>query len=377
MQLLDSLQHRLLVDAPQNALNAIQDIARNIQFQSNFSICHPAYKPLELPEEVVTRFQNVPLELQTKYLSLQLRSFIYGIYYNGSLRNTLALGESSSNLLLQQNLENNTLLGVDWEFYQRLHESNTGAGYFDPGWQVLKREIDGSLVVTKGGLKLHINRDRHLQCPEQSANIGDIVAIRLPKNLIQNGFYVAVGNGGTDSNRQHSKHSQLVRVYFNLAPEGAPPVMKSLTEQLNAAAIVFSFKVLYNPADYTRFDSGVLYFERCHYELVHQVLHTVYAQQRCHFRREIPLFTKFLAPGLGLAEEPNHKFSEQESFGMHRCQIISNGLLAAQRLGDESADTRINLILEEFAALGVKLANPYLNANSEDIYTPIQFREDN
>ncbi len=256
MQLLDSLQYRLPIDTTNNVLDVIQDIARNVQFQSNFCISHPAYKPLDLPEEVVTRFQKVPLDLQNKYLSLQLRSFIYGIYYNGSLRNTLALGKSSSDLLLQQNLENNTLLGVDWEFYQQLHESNSGEGYFDSGWQVLKQEIDGSLVVIKGGLKLHINRDRHLQLQEQSANVGDVVAIRLPRNLIQNGFYVAVGNAGTDNHQKENNHSQLVRVYFNLAPEGAPAVMKSLTQHLNTASIFFSFKVLYNPADYTRFDSG-------------------------------------------------------------------------------------------------------------------------
>ncbi|TVP63782.1 MAG: hypothetical protein EA343_06870 [Nodularia sp. (in: Bacteria)] len=375
MQLLDSLQNQLPVNFSNNVLDAIRDIARNVQFQSNFCVSHPAYKPLDLPEEVVTRFQKVPLDLQNKYLSLQLRSFIYGIYYNGSLWNTLALGKDSKDLLLQQNLENNTLLGVDWEFYARLHESNSGQGYFDPGWQVLKLEIDGDLVVTKGGLKLHINRDRHLQLEEQSANLGDIVAIRLPRNLIQNGFYVAVGNAGTNSHKKAENQTQLVRVYFNLAPEGAPAVMKNLTQHLNAASIFFSFKLLYNPADYTRFDSGVLYFERSHYETMRQVIQTVYTQERSHFQREIPLFTKFLAPGLGLAEEPNHQFSEQESFGMHRCQIVSNGLLTAQQLGDESEDTRINLILEEFSALGIKLAHPYLNANSEDIYTPLDLCE--
>jgi hypothetical protein len=371
MQLLDSLEQRLSIDASRNVVDVIQDIARNVQFQANFSVSHPAYKPLELPAEVVTRFQKVPLDLQNKYLSLQLRSFIYGIYYNGSLRHSLALGTNSTDLLVQQNLENNTLLGVDWQFYQRLHESNTGEGYFDFGWQVLKQEIDGSLVVTKGGLKLHINHDRHLQLSQQSANVGDVVAIRLPKNVIQNGFYVAVGNAGTDNHHQEG-NSQLVRIYFNLAAEGAPAVMNSLTQYLNAAAIFFSFKVLYNPADYTRFDSGVLYFQRRDYEAVRQILQTVYIQERSHFKREIPLFTKFLAPGLGLGEEPNHRFSEQESFGMHRCQIVSNGLLAAQRLGEESVDMRINLILEEFAALGIKLAYPYLNPNSEDIYTPLE-----
>jgi len=51
-------------------------------------------------------------------------------------------------LALQQNLENNTLLGVDLGFYERLHESN-GKGYFDPGWQVLRQESDGSLQSQK------------------------------------------------------------------------------------------------------------------------------------------------------------------------------------------------------------------------------------
>jgi len=38
---------------------------------------------------------------------------------------------------------------------------------------------------------------------------------------------------------------------------------------------------------------------------------------------------KLLAPGLALAEEPNQKFTAQESFGMNRCQIITNGFLEA------------------------------------------------
>jgi HopA1 effector protein family len=371
MQLLDSLQNQLPVSVPNNLLDVIEDIASNVQFQSNFCVSHPAYKPLDLPLEVVARFQNVPLDLQKKYLSLQLRSFLYGIYYNGSMRTALALGQSSSDLVLQQNLENNTLLGVDWKFFERLHESNSGQGYFDFGWQVLKQETDGSLVVTKGGLKLHIDRKRHLQVEEQSANVGDLVAIRLPRNLIQNGFYVAVGNTSSDSRKGKDNHPQLVRIYLNLASEGAPAVMESLTQRLNEASIFFSFKVLYNPGDYGRFDSGVLYFERSDYEAVHQILEIVYALQRSHFHTEIPLFTKFLAPGLGLAEEPNQKFSEQESFGMNRCQIITNGLLAAQEAGDESVNARVTMILEQFSNLGVTLEHPYLNTNSEDIYTPI------
>jgi hypothetical protein len=350
---------------PDRVLDSLQDIANHVQIQSNFCISHPAYKPFEIPAEVVTRFQRIPLELQNKYLSLQLQSFLYGIYYNGSMQAALAADASSDNLALHQNLENNTFLGVDLEFYDRLHKSNNGEGYFDPGWQVLWQEPDDSLAVAKGGLTLHIEREQHLQPTEQSAAVGDSVAIRMPRNLVQNGFYMAVSNAGPDT------HPQTVRVYFNLSPEGAVAVMESLTRQLNEIKIPFTFKVLYNPSDYERYDSGVLYFEKSNYEAVRQVLQTVYAENELHFRTEVPLFTKLLAPGLALAEEPDCKFATQESFGMNRCQIVANGLLSARQKGDESTECRMAYIHQHFSLLGIDWQRAYLNANSEDIYTPL------
>ena len=180
MQLLDPKTKQLSVSTPDRVLESLQDIVSNVQIQSNFCISHPAYKLLELPAEVVNRFQQIPLELQNKYLSLQLQSFLYGIYYNGSLKTALAPDADSDNLALHQNLENNTFLGVNLEFNDRLHKSNSGVGYFDPGWQVFRQEDDGSLAVTKGGLTLHIEREKHLQPKEQSASVGDTVAIRMP-----------------------------------------------------------------------------------------------------------------------------------------------------------------------------------------------------
>lgn len=162
-----------------------------------------------------------------------------------------------------------------------------------------------------------------------------------------------------------------MRVYFNLSPEGAVAVIVSLTRQMNKIKIPFTFKVLYNPSDYERYDSGVLYFERSNYEAIWQVLRSIYAEARSHFRTEVPLFTKLLAPGLGLAEEPDHKFATQESFGMNRCQIVANGLLEARQKGDESPENRMVFIRQHFSLLGIDLKHPYLNANYEDIYTPL------
>jgi hypothetical protein len=363
MQLLDSPQSQLLTSAPDRVLDFLQDIANNVQIQSNFCITHPAYKPLELPAEVVARFERTPLDLQNKYLSLQLQSFLYGIYYNGSMQAALALDASAADIALHQNLENNTFLGVDLEFYDRLHKSNSGDGYFDPDWSILRQESDGSLAVKKGGLTLHIERQQHLQPAEQSATVSDSVAIRMPKNFVQNGFYMAVSNAGSDT------HPQTVRIYFNMSPEGAIAVMASLTRQLNETKIPFTFKVLYNPSDYSRYDSGVLYFEKNNYEIVRQVLKSVYVENESHFRTEVPLFTKLLAPGLALAEEPDYKFATQESFGMNRCQIVANGLLEARAKGDESTEYRMACIHQHFSVLGIDWQRAYLNANSKDIYT--------
>jgi len=371
MQLLDSLQIQQPTGSYERVLDSLQDIANHVQIQSNFCISHPDYKPLELPEEVVARFVGLPLELQNKYMNLRLRHFLYGIYYNGFLRKTLAKEADSPSLDVNQNLENNTYLGVDWAFYERLHESNAGEGYFDSGWRVLRQESDGSLVVTKKDLTLYIERDRHLLPEEKSAAVGDVVAIRKPRNLVQNGFYMAVGNASQQGRGNSGGNSETVRIYFNLSPEGAIALMGAITRQLNEIAIPFSIKALYNPSEYERHDSAVLYFDKSNYEVVRQIVQSIYAEESSHFRMEVPLFTKLLAPGLALAEEPDQKFATKESFGTNRCQMVVNGLLDAWRNGDDSPEGRMASIVQNFSLLGIDLKRTYLNAKSEDIYTPL------
>jgi hypothetical protein len=368
MQLLDSLQTSLLdVSEPLQVL--LEDIANNLEIQSFYSIKHPNYKPLELPSEAVSRFQQLSSDLQNKFLKLQLSNFLYGVYYNGSLKKVLAVDAEETNSVnqnLAQKLENNTFLGVDVGFYDRLHQSNQGKGYFSHHWQVVKEEPDGTLAVHNGGLTLHIQPSIHLQPQTEIPIIGDMVAIKLPKNLVQNGFYMAVGDGGSYDGEA------IVRVYFNLTPDGAVAVMESLTRELNAIPIEFNFKALYNPSDYDRYDSAVLYFDKHNYEIVHPILERVYAEHKAYFQPEVPLFTKMIAPGIAIAEEPNQKFAEKESFGMNRCQIIADALFDAWQQGNNSPDARMGSILQKFASLEIGLQHPYLNAKSEDIYGAIK-----
>ncbi|TFI53801.1 hypothetical protein BLD44_012315 [Mastigocladus laminosus UU774] len=349
----------------------LQDIASKVEIQSNFSITHPDYKPVKLSDEIASRFQQLSLSLQYKFLNSQLCHFLYYIYYNGAFRKALALNVDSVDLSMLQNLENNTFLGVDLEFYERLHSSNNGEGYFDPGWQVLREESDDSLVVKKSDLSLYIQRNQHLQATKQDVMLGEEVAIKMPSNLVQNGFYMAVGNAGSQNHLSDDMGAQIVRVYFNLSPEGAVAIMGSLTRQLNTMLIPFTFKALYNPSNYERYDTAVLYFEKTNYGVIREVLLSIYVENMLHFREEVPLFTKVLAPGLALAEEPNNKFFEKESFGLNRCQIIANALLEAEQQGNESLANRMMLILKHFDKQGIDLHLPYLNPGSKDIYATL------
>jgi HopA1 effector protein family len=183
--------------------------------------------------------------------------------------------------------------------------------------------------------------------------------------MMQNGFYMAVGDLGF--NRQQAADT-LVQIYFSLTPDGAIAIMNSLTQMLNESKIIFSFKVLYNPQDYQRFDAGVLYFDKRDYATVSGILNCVHTQHRSYFLPHIPLFTKQLAIGLGLAEEPDLKFAERESFGMNRCQIVADGLLTAFDEERDGSTERMNAILAQFAKMGIDLHHPYLNSDSDNIY---------
>ncbi|MDF5706988.1 MAG: T3SS effector HopA1 family protein [Nostoc sp. S4] len=346
-------------------LNILQDIANQVELQPNFRIYHPKYKLFELPKEVVANLQKMPLEIQQRYNCLQLRGFLYGIYYNGHLLNTLSLSDTRE---LPTDLENSTFLGIDREFLEQLHRHNAGNGYYDYGWSILQEKSDNSLIVSKGDLKLRVEQNCYLVSVNQSAVVDELVAILMPKNLIQKGFYLAVGNIGSHQQTVFIQSQITVRIYLNISPKGAIILMETLTQKLNFDSIPFILKFLYNPCDYKRYDAGVLYFDKSQYQVVRQIIKAAYIKHQAHFRAEVPLFTKKLMPGLGLAEQPINQSSISESFGENRCQIVANGLLEAMQKKDISADGKIQTICKQFVNANIDLYYPYLNAGSEDIY---------
>jgi hypothetical protein len=360
-----------------NLKNAFQHLVENIHIESTFCIHHPNYGRVELVGAVAERFRQLPQTLQEQYLLLQLQNLIYSVYYNGLINTSQNDSDAETPAQPYQDLKNNTLLGVDTQFYDRLHEHNTGTGYFDPNWAVIGWEDAQTLIMKKGDITLHVDPQHDLH-PESRAGISAVaelipekyaVPVLMPKNRVQNGFYMAIGNAGM---QQVDQNSVMVRIYFNITSEGAVMLMQQLTQNLNQQMIPFSFKVLYNPSDYKRHDAGVLYFHQRDYTAIRSFLQSLDADMRSHFRDAVPLFTKQLAPGLGLAEEPDRKLAKEESFGMHRCRAIAQGLLSAHQQKEDSPQQRLHHILQQFTAIGVDLRYPYLNSNSSDRYQQLE-----
>ncbi|MEA5578271.1 T3SS effector HopA1 family protein [Anabaena sp. UHCC 0451] len=361
----------MLNNSTNQVINSLFDIASNIQISSNFSIQHPNYQPFALPTTVANRFKQNSPDLQHKYLALLLRNFLHGIYYNGSLQTVLSANANHGNYSPQQSLNQNYNMGIDWDFYEQLHKNNHGIGHYDSNWEVLRLEPDKTIAVTKNALTLYVEPQCYLKSSKKSVKVGDLIAIWMPKNRLQNGCYMAVSNLGQERQSTSLANLGVGRIYFNFTPLGAIALMDTLTQQLNNANIPFSFEVLYNPNIYGRYDAGILHFERQDYPAIHKILQAVYKQHQSYFQPEIPLFTKFLAPGLSLAEEPNQKFATQESFGMNRCQIVANALLESWEKGKNAIEERMRIIDEHFAQHLIDVQRPYLNPSSEDIYIPL------
>jgi hypothetical protein len=361
----------MLNNSTNQILNSLFDIATNIQIDPNFCIQHPNYQPFALPATIANRFKQNSPDLQHKYLVLLLRNFLHGIYYNGSLQTLLAVSSDDKNYSSLKHFSQSSNVGIDWEFYEQLHNHNHGHGHYDANWEVLRLEPDGSMAVTKDSLTLYIEPECCLKSSHKSVKIGESIAIWMPKNRLQNGSYMAVSNLGQE--RQHTQKTDLEvgRIYFNFTPSGAIALMDSLTDKLNAVNIPFSFEVLYNPSAYGRYDAGVLHFERQDYPVIHKIIQPVYTQHQSYFQPEIPLFTKFLAPGLSLAEKPTQKLAGQGNFGMNRCQIVANALLEAWESGKTAIEERMRIIDQHFEQHLIDMQRPYLNPSSEDIYIPL------
>jgi hypothetical protein len=249
-------------------------------------------------------------------------------------------------------------------FIQQLSGANAGQGYWKEYLPIRFLE-GGEAIIAVEGLEVRVK-----QTVEQNTGTTpeEPLRIKLFKEFLgmSPGFYVALGDQElTPKPMQH-----LVRIYWHLMPDGAVPLMASLTRSLNHAGLPFHFKVLNDPTQFKRCDAAVLYFHQADYQAIADILQQIYPDISPWLRASMPVFSKPLAAGVGLAEDPG----DGESFGLHRCGLVAEGLIQAYEQRLKSVEAKLEVVAAQFSAAGLSLATPFLNHQASDRYHTLAFK---
>jgi HopA1 effector protein family len=282
------------------------------------------------------------------YLVTQLQSHLYSEFYVRGAASTDTPGEGGG-------------ISGSSRFIESLSAANTGIGHWESGWEVVETTLR-DVMARKNGLTVCTARENCLLPPGRPTECGLQLKLRFPKELfgISPGYYFGLGNQEDDPQEQH----RLARVYWNIQAEGAELLVRVVTGSLNEAHLFFKLKVLNNPDSYVRRDAGVLYLYKSEYAAVANILSRVYPRIANYLKPGEPAFAKHLAPGVGFAEDPGI----EESFGLHRCRLLAEGLVQAYEQRAHSPAQRFRIVADRFALEGISLSRPYLNRNSVDNY---------
>ena len=172
-------------------------------------------------------------------------------------------------------------------------------------------------------------------------------------STMQPGYYFAFGSYAEEEFDAPS----IVRFYWAVKSSGAVALMGGITETLNRLRTPFRFKMGVEAHSYGRLDAAVLYVHKRFYQITARLIAPVYGQPSRHLLAGAPMFTKPLAPGLALAEDPG----SGESFGMQRCRVLAAAILGARPVS-------LDAVIRGMEAAGVRADAPYLSPGSADQY---------
>ncbi|MGI3902020.1 MAG: T3SS effector HopA1 family protein [Janthinobacterium lividum] len=250
------------------------------------------------------------------------------------------------------------------EFVHALSSANSGQGTWENGWQLIE-ECETEFVVQRGDLKFWAPRDsvRPLHRPSHAGRPCSVFVGKEMRHLVA-GFYMGLGDLDSLLVADREGTKRVVRLYWHLRVEGAVPYMAAATGTLNGARVPFRTKVVGDPAAYMRADAGVLYILRDDFARAVPLLVDIYDRIERWLRPSVPMFTKRLRDGLGLAEDPEDSLS----FGQSRCRLAAAALWTCHRDGIVDPLDRAETFGRLARAAGLDADMPYLEAGSQDIY---------
>jgi len=230
-------------------------------------------------------------------------------------------------------------------FLAKLKAANPVGQRHQDGWTIVRVDAAGLWIV-----------DSALQSRFATLNeivpLAGAIAPGMPVRLVPQrdfvtaaaGHFVIFGRDGFDP-----QTGRQIRFYWNLKPDGAALFLHEIGTRLERRRIPFQAKVPVDPNGYARTDCGVLYLNDEEAEAARDAVAATYRLLAGTLRPSVPLFTREIAPGLGFAESP----PTRESFGMHRCGLVAEGLLWAEQRGVREVEPRLAILRDRLTAYGL------------------------
>jgi hypothetical protein len=343
--------------APTDLVQALDQIFRLVRIHSaeSFSYSHA-------PVAVITTPPPATDAEETRRLVLALRDTLYARCYARAPVDALreVTDDAASGLDAAEDS-----VGAK-EFARRLSAANRGREGWLEGWRVESIGAGGVVVAAREAVRRVAGPgDYALTFAEDLPPcVGCAVTLRVRKEALtlQEGVYCALG--------AESPHAQeetdAVRVYFNAPPSASLLLTEAATTHLNEWRIPFTLKVMLRPEDRDRRDAAVLYLPRDLRRVLFRLIEELPARMLALLRPGVPLFTKPLREGVGLAESP----PSGESFGMHRCRLLAESIVDAWLDGRQDLEARRRALERRFDAEGLSLAHAHLNPGGEDAHEP-------
>ncbi len=129
------------------------------------------------------------------------------------------------------------------------------------------------------------------------------------------GYYMALSNFC-----DRTTECPLVRIYWNLKAEGEAQFVGALRVSLTRPASSSGSRSWTIPT-LTCAATRELSYRKSDHQKMSAALADAYPGIAPCLKSAVPMFTRRIASGVGLAEDPD----TQESFGQHRCRILADG----------------------------------------------------
>jgi HopA1 effector protein family len=280
-----------------------------------------------------------------------LTTYLYEFAYSRTFRNPLPEAEARD-------------LSPDVNLVEAMSAANATSDRWEHGWFISEISHHGPITAQKGNQQRSIWPGQFLSKdgPAAVTRVGAEISIFYAKESrsLQPGFYYAFGETPEETRQSYG----LTRLYWNLSPEGAPRLINLLTTRLNRFQVPFRFKCVTAQGQFERTDCAVLYLAKRYFRITAELMLDVHPGIADYLDDDVPLFSKKLARGLSVAEDPG----TGESFGQSRSQCLAQSAWNCYLNKQVSLQARLKEFRRLLSERGIDPELPHLNKGSLDWY---------